>query len=762
MIRRLLFISIMVVFSTHSANSQEFSWYNSSNFYEPQIIFSNPAGIAFKQNRQITLSSQLLYTGLDNDNLSNHYLGYSEPLGDYGVLGFRGLYFNSHILKQGSFSLLYSKFLIDSRLSVAINLNLHNYSYNRDNFQLVDAGDPLLVKGTSKNAFGIGLGIIYNPFSDLWFGLSVDDINRPDISLEGGVAKKPILANFGVSYPIFNLIAEFDIRHYQGEKRNETYYIMGLHQLLFNNDVLLSAQYQENGFNLGAAYYWGNIRLDYTFSYPLNEIQEITSGSHQLAFTYNFGSNWGYPAAPRIYMISSTESVVDSNYYQIQVKIDDKQGLKNVRIELNKQQITSFDYIQKDKTANIDLPISSLKEGVNEIVITANNDKKESSEDILVTYKVTEKISPIVSSPNVNILTPLQEETDASSIRLKMSVDFILGLEDIKVKVNGKDVQLRGVRRLAQKGNKIDFEADLNLEEGMNDIEVIAFNERGTNSQKRAIRYNPISESFYNQMWGVVIGIDEYINSDVEDLNYAVRDAQSIEQLLRDKFKFDKVFSLYNRDATKVNILSALSTKLKDAKTDDGIFVFFAGHGSTGEGITGGPLGYIVPADGTLDEREYYVKNIPMSTIKEISQTISAKHIFYVMDCCYGGLLLRSGMKEMEPEKNANYNFLKTIANWQVRQVLTAGGRGQPVIDGGLGGHSVFTGRLIQGLNGEADVNLDGFITAEEINFFVRQRVHLDVRDIVRGHPMYYDIEQTPQYGKWSGEGEFIFSVMNR
>jgi uncharacterized caspase-like protein len=151
-----------------------------------------------------------------------------------------------------------------------------------------------------------------------------------------------------------------------------------------------------------------------------------------------------------------------------------------------------------------------------------------------------------------------------------------------------------------------------------------------------------------------------------------------------------------------------------------------------------------------------------MSTIKEISQTIRAKHIFYVMDCCYGGLLLRSGQKEIEPEKNADYSFLKTIANWQVRQVLTAGGKGQPVIDGGLGGHSVFTGRLIQGLNGEADINLDGFITAEEVNFFVRQRVHLDVRDIVRGHPTYQNIEQTPQYGKWSGEGEFIFTVIKR
>jgi len=149
-----------------------------------------------------------------------------------------------------------------------------------------------------------------------------------------------------------------------------------------------------------------------------------------------------------------------------------------------------------------------------------------------------------------------------------------------------------------------------------------------------------------------------------------------------------------------------------------------------------------------------------MSLIKEISQTIKAKHIYYVMDCCYGGLLLREGKKKHKPVAKADYSFLRSLAKQEVRQVLTAGGKGQPVLDGGLAGHSVFTGRFIQGLKGEADMNRDGFITAEEINFFVRQRVHTDVKDILRGKTVYRNVEQTPQYGKWFGEGEFIFNAV--
>ena len=69
----------------------------------------------------------------------------------------------------------------------------------------------------------------------------------------------------------------------------------------------------------------------------------------------------------------------------------------------------------------------------------------------------------------------------------------------------------------------------------------------------------------------------------------------------------------------------------------------------------------------------------------------------------------------------------------------------------------MFTRRLIQGLQGRADFNEDKFITAGELSIFVQPWVYKDVKEIVREHPQYESLEQTPQYGKWFGEGEFIF-----
>lgn len=749
--------AILMIISVHQLPAQEYVRYSISNFYEPQIIFINPAGLSYYEYRQAIFSSQFLYAGLANDKLSNHYMGYIEPIKKNGVFGVRGSYFNSQLLNQGTFSLLYSRLLIKSKLGFSINLNLHQNSYDKNHFQLNEENDPVLANGTSKFAFGAGFGFIYCPITDLHLGMSIDNLNQPDISLQGGKAKKPLTANFGICYRIFNLVPELDLKYFHYSQRNETYLIIGLKQLLLDNSAHLSIQFQQNSFSIGGAYTFKTLRLDYNYTYPLNELQEISNGSHQFTLSYNFGKYWGYPTAPKISLISPQHVDVDTSCYLFKTQVEDKRGLKQVKVQLNNEVITMYDYKENDKLTTLDIPIFPLNEGDNKIRIIASNGVKQSSKDIIVNYKTLDTIPVIVSSPKIEILTPIDKETASSSMRLKFSLEFVLELKDIQIKVNGKEIKLRGIRTLSKEKDKMDLEAEFNLDEGNNEIEVIAYNQRGSGSQKRKIRYNPITEDFYNKRWGVVIGIDNYRNKDVEDLSYAVHDARGVEKLLREHYQFDHIITLYNNDASKENITRAISTDLKDAKENDGIFIFFAGHGSTGEGITGGPLGYIVPVDGTFNESEFYVKNIPMSLVKEISQTIKAKHIYYVMDCCYGGLLLRGGVDRKELVLKADYSFLKNLAKNTVRQVLTAGGQGQPVLDGGLSGHSVFTGRFIQGLDGEADINEDGFITAEELNFFVRQRVYTDVDDIVRGHPIYKDVEQTPQYGKWFGEGEFIF-----
>lgn len=264
-------------------------------------------------------------------------------------------------------------------------------------------------------------------------------------------------------------------------------------------------------------------------------------------------------------------------------------------------------------------------------------------------------------------------------------------------------------------------------------IRVVAYDK--ASGKKKEVR-------LYNKSYAVVIGIDQYKNLPFDkQLSYAVRDAKGVAEVLKKNFKFDKIITLYNQEATKANIMKVLSGDLSKISEEDSVFVFWAGHGYT-EKTSYGDLGYLLPFDGTFEESELY-KNISMTMLKDdISKRIPAKHIFYVMDSCYSGLLVA---KRGASRKTArNFDYLKEITKEKVRQVLTAGSKDQEVLDGGPKGHSVFTGRLIEVLE-----NTDDFITATEVATLVKEKVFLDAR--ARGHI------QTPKHGELFGLGDYVF-----
>ena len=262
----------------------------------------------------------------------------------------------------------------------------------------------------------------------------------------------------------------------------------------------------------------------------------------------------------------------------------------------------------------------------------------------------------------------------------------------------------------------------------------------------RVVAKDPVSGQqtevkLYNKSYAVIIGIDQYQNlSFSEQLTYAVRDAKGVEGVLRKNFKFDKIITLYNKEATKDNILKLLMEDMANALgEEDALFVFWAGHGNQEKTRTG-DLGYLIPYDGFKAKLQ---SNISMNTLKEdISKKIAAKHIFYVMDACYGGLM--TATRSIEKQTKRDLAYLQEITRETGRQVLTAGGKDQEVLDGGPKGHSVFTGRLIEQLE-----NADDFITANELQAKVKEKVFSDAN--ARNH------KQTPVYGALYGLGDFVF-----
>lgn len=247
--------------------------------------------------------------------------------------------------------------------------------------------------------------------------------------------------------------------------------------------------------------------------------------------------------------------------------------------------------------------------------------------------------------------------------------------------------------------------------------------------------------NLYRKVYGVIIGIDLYINlAPDRQLRYAVRDAKGIEKLLKERFIFDEITALYNREASREAIMSTLLGRLSQTESDDAVFIFFAGHGYT-DTTQYGELGYLIPYDGSFEKRELY-KNISMTQLKEeVGKAIPAKHIFFMIDACYSGLLV---MRGSSPETHRDLNYMQKITKEPVRQILTAGAQDEEVLDGGPLGHSVFVGRILQILDETSD-----FITASELSITIKEKVFSDARGM--GHI------QTPAFGAFFGLGDFVF-----
>ena len=245
--------------------------------------------------------------------------------------------------------------------------------------------------------------------------------------------------------------------------------------------------------------------------------------------------------------------------------------------------------------------------------------------------------------------------------------------------------------------------------------------------------------SVYDKSCALIIGINNYQHA--SPLGYAVSDAQAIADLLAGSLGFEagNIKVLLNGEATKTAILQAFfSFSGAGSDLNDRVVVFFAGHGHTILSHRG-EVGFLVPHDGRADDPSTLIRWDELSRGADL---ITAKHMLFIMDACYGGLAIT---RTASP---GSMRFLDDMMRRFSRQVLTAGKADETVADlgGPLPNHSVFTGHLLEALGGRAK-DASGNLTANSVIAYVYQAVSSDPSS-----------NQTPHYGYFHGDGDMIFA----
>jgi prokaryotic YEATS domain/Caspase domain len=260
-------------------------------------------------------------------------------------------------------------------------------------------------------------------------------------------------------------------------------------------------------------------------------------------------------------------------------------------------------------------------------------------------------------------------------------------------------------------------------------------------AETRGLNVLPIKDSMgktvglYKGSYALVLGIADY-SAGWPKLPSVIEETKQIEQILTENgFAVTRVL---NSDNNALENAFKLFIEKYGYDKNNRLLFFFSGHGYSRKK---GAKGYLVPTnapDPRKDEKGFLRKALPMSQILAWCRQIEAKHAMFLFDSCFSGTIFKS---KALPEIPLH---ISEITSRPVRQFITAGDAGEEVP-----AKSVFAKSFIRGLQGEADLSRDGYITGSELGMYLRDKV------------LYYQSGQTPQYGKIRDpdldEGDFVF-----
>lgn len=279
-----------------------------------------------------------------------------------------------------------------------------------------------------------------------------------------------------------------------------------------------------------------------------------------------------------------------------------------------------------------------------------------------------------------------------------------------------------------------------------------------------------MSSPEFNRSLAVIIGINAYING-IPRLKTAVNDAQTLADLLKEKYKYE-VLLLLDKEVTRDRLGELLTAfkqssipwtkgKTLQVEANDRVLFYFAGHGIARDGLDSkdGPAGYILPQDARREDDRSLV---PMQELHDALIALPCRHLLAILDCCFAGAFRWSGFTRDAVRSQRVYTQrYDRFINSSARQVITSAAHDEKALDflsqlgdrgSAAGGHSPFAELLFKGLYQYADLTDDNLITATELYLYLYTKL---AEKTARQTPSLFQL-------KTHDKGEYIFRVPGR
>ncbi len=220
------------------------------------------------------------------------------------------------------------------------------------------------------------------------------------------------------------------------------------------------------------------------------------------------------------------------------------------------------------------------------------------------------------------------------------------------------------------------------------------------------------------ERYALVVGISKYADPEL-NLSFAAADAQALAAVLLDPevgaYKPENVRLLVNEQASRKNVVSALSTWLRNRVTaDDSVLIFYSGHGALGTGNEA----YWVTYDA--DPEDLASSAVSNADIALAIAAMPAKRKITLIDSCYSEATA-SKFRALVPK-----NVFDTFKGTGVVTITASTGQQKSVE---VGGHGAFTYHLLGALQGKADTNSNGVVELDEVWNYLDERVQKTAAD---------------------------------
>ncbi len=231
------------------------------------------------------------------------------------------------------------------------------------------------------------------------------------------------------------------------------------------------------------------------------------------------------------------------------------------------------------------------------------------------------------------------------------------------------------------------------------------------------------------QIYGIFVGISDYPDSGPGDLNFTADDARLLyEGMQRVGMSPEHGYLLTDSQATRANVINAISQAGASMNDSDLLMVFFSGHG----GRTARTVSQSADPDGYDETLALYDTQITDDEVATAFDAVQHGRVLFVLDSCFSGGFSKDVISQ--PNRMGLFSSQEDVTS-AVAIKFRAGG---------------YLSRFMVEAVGErlADEDGNGSLTALELSQYVYERYRSDVKSDpgLKGDGAYDDIVMAGRY----------------